>query len=229
MRAVDSRGEMNQSAARLQSRRCRCDLGVCLWGYLRPLRNGQRPATIALAASGKSLKFGIVGSTIVHWLPQAAGMRCGRRDRQSHRSEHAHKQQNQHESGGQSMHGLQILLRRSDKQSVSGGAENSSRSPITARQFTTIAPTRRHKIVQCRLNPCTCQGSTSLSPLGDNLRPRNIFQPFHRYRAADAGEDCTSRILTPCHGSWPTTSAPQQTEIANREKTQALCLRKRGR
>jgi hypothetical protein len=120
MRAVDSRGEMNQSAARLQSRRCRCDLGVCLWAYLRPLRNGQRAATIALAASGKSLKFGIVGSTIVHWLPQAAGMRCGRRDRQSHWSEHAHKQQNQHESGGQSMHGLQILLRRSDKQSVSG-------------------------------------------------------------------------------------------------------------
>ena len=171
MRAVHCRGEINRSAARLQSRRRRCDLGVWLWAYLRPLRNGQRTATIALAASGKSLELGIVGSTIVHRLPHAAGMRRRGRDRQSHGSEDTHQQQNQHESGGQSMHGFKFCLDESDRQSVSPRSRKFFSPPtIAEEQFTTIAWTRHHKIVKlqgCRRLP----RQAGFSSLPVNLGP----------------------------------------------------------
>src|ERR1700682_4365544 len=84
-----------------------------------PLRNGQGAATVVLAASGRSLELSIVGRTVVHRLPHATRGRRRGGDRQSHWDEHAHQQQNQQEPCGQTMHGFQILLRRSDKKSVS--------------------------------------------------------------------------------------------------------------
>jgi len=88
----------------LQSCECGRPMGAGGRTQICPLGNGQRTATVMLAASGGSIELGIVGGTVVHRLAQAAGMRGRGRDRQSHGSEHAHQQQDQHESGGQTMH-----------------------------------------------------------------------------------------------------------------------------
>jgi hypothetical protein len=64
------------------------------------------------------MELGIVGRTPMHRLPQATGVRrCGG-NRQSHRDQHAREQQNEQQSGGQAMHDLHTLFRRSDEKPV---------------------------------------------------------------------------------------------------------------
>jgi hypothetical protein len=77
-----------------------------------PLRNRQGAATVVLAAPKKSVEPGIGRRAIVHRFPQATRVRRRGGDRHSQRAEPARQEQNQQESGGQTMHGLQILIRR---------------------------------------------------------------------------------------------------------------------
>jgi hypothetical protein len=70
---------------------------------LGPLGNRQWPAAIVVAA-GRSIELRVMRSRLNHWLPHAAGVRSGRRNRQSRRGEHTHKQQYHEQSGGQVLH-----------------------------------------------------------------------------------------------------------------------------
>jgi hypothetical protein len=203
-----------------------------------PLRDRQGAATIALAAPRRNLEFRIVGSTVVHRLPHAAGVRRRRRDRQGHRSEQARQQQNQHESGGQTTHGLQILLRRPEKQSVSARRPKRAFGPADIRE--TVYSYKVEPDVTKLSNlahSCTSQRDPSLSRFEAPGNPAIYSRCFINTQPSPLVKSMTgftkvaaaSRVLMLCRESWPTTSARRQTRNASREKIRVLCARKRGR
>ena len=95
VRAIHGCREVTRLPLTLQSRGCWRNLRAYRGGYTCRLRDGQGTATVVLAASGRSVELGIVGSTTVDRLPHAAGVRRLGGDRQSHWDEHANEQQNQ--------------------------------------------------------------------------------------------------------------------------------------
>ncbi len=69
-----------------------------------PMSGGDGRTAIAVSST-HGLDFAAARALIVHRLPHAAGVRQGRRDRHAEGNKNPREQKNQHQSGGQAMHG----------------------------------------------------------------------------------------------------------------------------
>jgi hypothetical protein len=78
--------------------------GIYSRAQFGPVSSGKRGAAIVIL-SAYGLDFADAGAMIVHCLPHAAGMGQRHRDRHAHGDEDPCEQKNQHQSGGQAIHG----------------------------------------------------------------------------------------------------------------------------